>query len=186
MEFIPELKIGWLNGWLPLALFYVVFGGLMAIFPREVVRKLYDISGWSKQQRLLSLAGKTFALAFLGLMIFAPLKIEKNIALIGGVIYLLGFAIMIIALLNYRNAPEGQPATRGAYRFSRNPQWLGLASMFLGVGLATGAGLAIILLCMAATFYHFRLLGEERACLEQYGDSYQAYLESTSRYLKVF
>jgi hypothetical protein len=65
MEFLPMMKLGWLNGWIPLVVFYLPFGLLMLIWPKDIVKKLYAVSGWSKTERIMSLAGKPFALTCL-------------------------------------------------------------------------------------------------------------------------
>lgn len=44
MELLPGLKLGWLDGWLPLVILYGAFGILLIVFPREVVSRLYDRS----------------------------------------------------------------------------------------------------------------------------------------------
>jgi protein-S-isoprenylcysteine O-methyltransferase Ste14 len=183
MEFLPEMQLGWLNGWLPLAGFYAVFGVLMLVFPRAVVLKLYDISGWSRAQFRLSLAGKPFALASLALIIFTPLKLGQPVFWIGGGLFVLGYVGMLVALFNYAGTPADQPVEKGLYRYSRNPQWLSLLAMLLGSAIAVGSGLAVGLLLVAAGFYHFRILGEERSCLARYGESYRAYLQRVPRYL---
>jgi protein-S-isoprenylcysteine O-methyltransferase Ste14 len=58
--------------------------------------------------------------------------------------------------------------------------------MFIGTGVMVGSGLAILCMLVAIIFYHFRILGEERACLAAYGEPYQAYLERVPRYLAIF
>ena len=182
MEFLPDLQLGWLNGWIPIVAFYVLFGLLMALFPKDIVAKLYAVSGWTRKQRLLSLAGKPFALAGLGLDIFLPLKTGQPIFWIGGVIFLLGLAGITTALLNFRNTPASQPIERGLYRISRNPQVLGLVVIQVGVSIMVGSWLAIVCMLIAIAFYHFRILGEERACLAEYGTPYQEYLDRVPRY----
>ncbi len=145
---LPDMKLGWVNGWLMLAAFYIVFGVLMAIFPREIMAKLYNVVGWSREQRIFSAAGKVFNLTCLVLIIFTPLKIEQGVFIAGSVVFLLGFAGMMVALFNYRNTPADQPVTQG--------------------------------------LYHFRVLGEERACLSSYGESYQDFMARVPRYFLFF
>jgi protein-S-isoprenylcysteine O-methyltransferase Ste14 len=182
MEFLPTIRLGWLNGWIPLAMFYLPFGFLMLIWPKEIVKKLYAVSGWSRTERIMSLAGKPFALVCLGLLIFTPLKLWQPVFWLGGGIFLTGFLVMFIALFNYRNTPANQAVERGLYRYSRNPQWFGLMLMFLGSGVMIGSWLAVLLMLGAMIFYHFRILGEERACLAAYGEPYRQYLERVPRY----
>ncbi len=45
MQLFPVLKAGFFNGWLLAAIFYLVFGILLLIFPKPVVARLYDRSG---------------------------------------------------------------------------------------------------------------------------------------------
>jgi protein-S-isoprenylcysteine O-methyltransferase Ste14 len=186
MEWLPALKLGWFNGWLMLGVFYLIFGILMLLFPKDVVVKLFSISGWSKQQRILSSIGKVFSLSCLGIIIFSPLKIGQGIFVAGGVLFMLGFAGMMVALFNYRNTAPDQPVTQGLYRVSRNPQWISLATMIMGTCIAIGSWAAIILLLIAAVFYHFRILGEERACLIRYGEAHRNYLKRVPRYILFF
>jgi len=186
MEILPAMKLGWLNGWLMLGVFYLVFAILMLLFPKDIVAKLFSVSSWSKAQRILSAAGKPFIFACIGLLIFTPLKIGQGVFVTGSALFLLGFAGMLVALFDFRSTPADQPVTRGFYRISRNPQWLTLATMFLGACIAIGSWAAVVLLLTAAVFYHFRILGEERACLERYGEPYRDYLKRVPRYFLFF
>jgi protein-S-isoprenylcysteine O-methyltransferase Ste14 len=186
MELFPALGLGWLNGWLLLVSFYVVFGFLLLVFPKEVVKRLYDRSGWSRAQRILNAIGKVAMFACLALIIFAPLKIGEGVFVFGMVLFVLGLVGMMAALFNYRNTPIDQPVTRGLYRVSRNPQHVMLVILLLGVCIAIGSWIAILLLAVATVFYHFRILGEENACLEQYGESYRSHMERVPRYLLFF
>jgi protein-S-isoprenylcysteine O-methyltransferase Ste14 len=186
MEFIPAMKWGWLNGWMPIAAFYLAFGILLLVFPRRVIKNLYDVSNWSREQRILSLLGKPFALSSLVLITLTPLKIGRPVFLIGMALFGLGFIGMMVALFNYRNTLPGEPATRGLYRISRNPQWLSLAAMLTGASVAVGSGIALLLIAIATVFYHFRILGEERSCQRMYGKAYLAYTRQVPRYFWVF
>jgi protein-S-isoprenylcysteine O-methyltransferase Ste14 len=89
---------------------------------------------------------------------------------------------MFVALFNYRDTPADEAVERGLYRYSRNPQWFGLMLMFVGSSVMAGSGLALLCMTFAVIFYHYRILGEERACLEAYGEPYRQYLERVPRY----
>jgi len=183
MLFIPDLQIGLLNGWVPIVFFYALFGLYLLSCPKPIVKKLYSVKGWSKRDYTLSAIGKPFSLAYLALVIISPLKIGSAVFWIGIVLYALGFIIMFSALFEYRATPADQPVRTGIYQYSRNPQWAGLELMFLGTATACGNGLAILLLLISASLYHYRILGEEKACLEAYGEPFQDYLGSARRYL---
>lgn len=186
MELIPEIGLGLLNGWLPLVFFYIVFGMMLIAFPRSVVARLYDRSGWTEAQRNLSAAGKLFIFSWLFLVIFTPLEFSRGTFVLGVLLYLIGLVGIIIALLNYWGTPLDQPVTKGLYRISRNPQQVTILIIFLGITLMIGSWLALILLGIGAVLAHARVLAEERSCLEQYGASYGNYMEEVPRYLFFF
>ena len=91
----------------------------------------------------------------------------------------------VIALLNFKKTPFDQPVTRGLYRISRHPQQLMFFISFFGICIAIGSWLALLILIISKFFGHFRTLEEEKACLEQYGDSYRAYIKSVPRYFLI-
>ena len=186
MELFPVFQIGWLNGWLLLCILYSVFGLLLLVFPREVVRRLYDRSDWSRRQRVLTLIGKLIALVWFPLIIFAPLKVGTPVFVLGTVIFALGLAGFVVALFNFRNTPLDQPVTKGLYRISRHPQQFTLLVAGVGISIAIGSWLILSMLLVGLVFTHRKILAEEASCLKQYGDSYRAYMERVPRYLLFF
>lgn len=52
-ELFPALTTGWLNGWILLALLYLMFGALLPTFPKDLLAALYeyDRSGLSERQK---------------------------------------------------------------------------------------------------------------------------------------
>jgi protein-S-isoprenylcysteine O-methyltransferase Ste14 len=125
------------------------------------------------------------ALSTIGLFIFLPLKVGTLAFWIGLAIYGTGLVIFNTALFNYRNTPLEQPVTRGIYRFSRNPQQIGLLLAFLGTGFAVGSWLMVGAILLMSFSAHTRVLAEERACLLQYGDAHQEYMNRIPRYFGV-
>ncbi|NOR82194.1 MAG: DUF1295 domain-containing protein [Ardenticatenales bacterium] len=184
MELFPELGLGWLNGWLPLGFLYLIFGILLAIFPKDVVKRLYDKSGWRPRPRILRITGKLFAVVLFGLIIFTPLKVGDNVLILGGILFALGLVGFAIALFNFKNTPFGQPVARGLYRVSRNPQILALSISLLGICIAAGSWVTTFLLVVTQLFSHARILSEEKSCLKQYGDSYRNYIKRVPRYFR--
>jgi protein-S-isoprenylcysteine O-methyltransferase Ste14 len=186
MELSPELKFGLPNGWVLLVFFYIVFGVLLMSFPKSVVARLYDRSGWTKTQRILSATGKLFILSWLFLMIFTPLVIGSAVFFLGVFLYALGLIGFVLALLNFRDTPPEQPVTRGLYQISRNPQQVSILVALFGISLAVGSWLAVLLIAIGAVVAHVRVLAEEQSCLEQYGASYESYMKRVPRYFVFF
>jgi protein-S-isoprenylcysteine O-methyltransferase Ste14 len=186
MALLPEFRVGWLNGWILLVVYGLVFGAVVWSFPRQVITRLYDKSHWTRKQRVLTSIGKVLGSALFLLLVFSPLRIGHAVFVVGTAVFALGLIGVVVALLNFRSAPPGQPATQGLYRVSRNPQSMMLALVFLGVCLTTGSWAALLLLAVVAVCYHFRIRAEERSCLAQYGDAYWDYTARVPRYLPFF
>lgn len=187
MEFLPTFRLGLLNGWLFLAIFYLIFGVMLLVFPREVVKRLYDLPRHTGRIKALWIAGRLIAFALMfGLLVALPLQIGQPVLALGVAVYLLGLIMITWALITYRNTPLDQPVVDGLYRVSRNPQALGLMLIVLGACLAVGSWLAVLMWAAMTAFYHLRIVGEERLCLEQYGDSYRAYMARVPRYFLFF
>jgi len=183
MELFPALQLGWLNGWLLLVILYGVFGLLLWIFPRDVVARLYDRSGWSPQQGRLVAMRLPFALLSFALIMLTPLRVGTGMFAIGVAVFAFGLLSFVIALLNFRDTPPDQPAEIGLYRLSRNPQSVSLIVATVGMCLAIGSWAALLTTAITMVFGHIRILAEEGACLRQYGDSYRAYMQRVPRYL---
>ena len=186
MELMPELKLGWVNGWVPMCLLYGVFGILLVTFPKDVLARLYDRSGWTQKQRVRAAIGKLPALAYLGLIVYSPLKVREAVFVIGSTVFVLGLAGFVVALFNFRGTPADQPITMGLYSVSRNPQILSLIVSFLGIAIAAGSWFAVITLVALSLGAHVQIAAEGRSCLAQYGDSYRTYMKHVPRYFLFF
>jgi protein-S-isoprenylcysteine O-methyltransferase Ste14 len=186
MEFFPDLQLGWCNGWLPLAVFYLFFALLMRSFPREVVQRLYAGSAPSTGQRILNVLGFPFDLAVITLSALTPLKIGRPVFLLGMTMYALGLLGFVWALFNFKDSPMDQPVKNGLYRYSRNPQWVTMAMVLFSIGIAVGSGMILLSFAVRIVCNHFRILGEEKYCLELYGEPYRQYMKRVPRYALFF
>jgi len=186
MEWMPEFRLGWLNGWIPLLLLSLTDIILFLIFPKDVIKRLFDRSGWTRRQVLFTLVGKLCALLCLGMLIFTPLKIGSIVFVIGTTITVPGLFGLASALIAFRKTPLGEPVTNGLYKISRHPQIVMASVVLLGGCIGIGSWSAILLLLLARIYSHFSILAEEEVCLKQYGDSYQQYLDGVPRYFVFF
>jgi protein-S-isoprenylcysteine O-methyltransferase Ste14 len=116
-------------------------------------------------------------------MIFTPLQTGSLFLYVGLAIYLLGFSVVMLSLVEYRRAEADRPVLQGIYAVSRNPQWIGLVLVFAGTAIAVATWLQLGLLAVLVVAYHFQILLEERTCLGLYGKDYQAYMKRVFRYL---
>jgi protein-S-isoprenylcysteine O-methyltransferase Ste14 len=186
MELNPTLEIGLLNGWILLIIEFIIEGGLLLVFPKDVVARLFDRSGWSKKQKVFTILGKVFSLACLLLIVLTPLKIGTSVFIIGILLYVVGLVGLVVAMFNFRDTPLDQPVTIGLYGVSRHPQITAIFILFFGICLAIGSWIALFALVMSRLFQHFGILAEEEICLKRYGEPYRAYMERVPRYILFF
>ncbi len=180
------LRLDWLNGWIPVALLGLTDVIIFALFPKDVDKRLFDRSGWPRRTVYFTLVSKLFALACLSFLSFSPIKFNGFLFIVSTIFVLLGLLGVLIALLNFKNAPPDQPVITGLYQISRHPQIVTSSLVILGACLMVGSWIALILLLLARIFGHASLIAEEQICLEIYGQPYRQYLEKVPRYLFFF
>ena len=186
MELFPVFTIGLLNGWLLMAIFLLIFGIIVTTSPKEVIKRLYDEEGWTKQQYTFTKLAKICGVIHLVLLIFTPLKLWSVEFAIGMTIFSIGTIGMAVALINFKKAPLNEPIISGLYKISRNPQIVMLYLVSLGSSLAIGSWTAVIIVIISIICSHFRILGEEKRLTEQYGASYLEYKKRVPRYFIFF
>lgn len=186
MELLPDLTIGWLNGWLVIILLALADGILFLTFPKKVVRRLFDRSGWSQRQQAFTIVGKLCGLVCLTLLTLTPLKIGSPVFVMGMILTVFGLFGLVEALFDFRNTPLDEPVTRGLYRFSRHPQIMMSSVVLLGGCIAIGSWVAVAFWAVARLMEHFGIVAEEQVCLKQYGEAYRAYLKRVPRYFLFF
>lgn len=183
---MPTFQIGWLNGWILLVLLVLTDGVLFLSFPKPVVARLFDRSGWSQKQATLTVLSKLCALFCIVSIVLTPLKIGSPVFIAGIILVAMGLAGLVKAVLDFRHTPLDQPVVRGLYRISRHPQMVMASVVILGACLAIGSGAAVIAFAATKVLGHYGILAEEEVCLRRYGDDYRAYLQRVPRYLVFF
>jgi len=80
--------------------------------------------------------------------------------------------------------PSTAVVTSGPYRFSRNPLYVGLAIVYLGLALAFDVWWGIVLLVLVLLVMHMGVIQREERYLERkFGDAYRQYRLAVRRYL---
>ena len=80
--------------------------------------------------------------------------------------------------------PTTALVVHGPYRFTRNPMYLALALLYLGVALLLNAAWPLVLLPVAIMLVERWVIAREEAYLERrFGDAYRAYQARVRRWL---
>ncbi|MFX1464651.1 MAG: methyltransferase family protein, partial [Promethearchaeota archaeon] len=116
---------------------------------------------------------------------FLPLKLGTAWLNIGLFVYLFGVIFTIVAGINLDTTPVDRPATKGLYRISRNPIYLGTFLIVIGIGIACASWLFLLLIAIFIVTIHLTVVAEERWCLEKYGDAYREYMNRTPKWIGI-
>jgi protein-S-isoprenylcysteine O-methyltransferase Ste14 len=139
------------------------------------------------------LAAVLLGVAFRYVVAPAPVPVARMISAVGGTgILLCGVAIIVSARMHFVRTgqspipwkPSPSLILKGPYRFTRNPMYVGITLVVIGIGVAAN-NLWISLFALPAllTVHVIAVLPEERYLSEKFGDSYRTYLTQVRRYL---
>ncbi|HDZ19263.1 hypothetical protein LCGC14_0835620 [marine sediment metagenome] len=184
MSLIPAFQLGLLNAWiLIIPEILLMFIGNKTIKKREMLSVSESLSESGKRVKnlLTVLTVPIFGAYFYS--IFLPLKLITVWFYIGLCIYLLGFSVQITAWKNLATSSVDKPVTKGVYRFSRNPMYIGEFFVYLGITIAciSWIFLFIVIDYIALSYVWARF--EEQECLKKYGDSYREYMNRIPRWI---
>jgi protein-S-isoprenylcysteine O-methyltransferase Ste14 len=110
---------------------------------------------------------------------------------LGAVLLIPGWLLVFVGERSFKrvgtNVPPWRPAlalaTDGAYRYLRNPMYVGAIMMLLGIAAALASDWIAILIIPTALTLHFGVvLREERYLEAKFGDDYRAYKARVPRY----
>jgi protein-S-isoprenylcysteine O-methyltransferase Ste14 len=101
-----------------------------------------------------------------------------------------GLVIVIISLFNLGSSTRmGLPSentkfkSKGIYRYSRNPMYLGFHLCTLAAMICTANIVVVFLGIYSMAIYHFIIVGEERFLEIRFGNEYVDYRKKTRRYI---
>jgi len=185
MLLIPAFQIGVWNAWI-----FMIWPWVDMLAVRLVGLDVYRrASGQpsemktSHQYRVVSyvsMAVDTMAVAY---SIFLPLKLGTIWFYAGLSIFLLGLVVLTAATVKFATTPMDVPITRGIYHYSRHPLYLASLLIYLSVGIASASWVFLLVFFIQSVSIRIAAVGEERYCLDKYGDAYREYIDRTPRWL---
>jgi len=170
-------------------LFYI--GGYAIVYPLRLWAEKkrgspFEDPELTSQKRVM-IPAAIWMISGLAISIFVPIN--------SGLLYFTGLIIAIIGLVLvgivfHSFAIQPGLATSGIQRYSRNPNYIGWTTYFLGLTLigwseSIWSILFLLYLIYTAAYLHWNVLQEEVFLANKYGESYQDYLKKTPRYLGI-
>ena len=125
---------------------------------------------------------------FLPHMILPPTLFLKVIRILGSVLFVVGaLSFTACALQVYLGKIfKWGIADKGLYRIIRHPQYLTLGLWGIGMSILWPRFLVLASLSLMFILYYFLAKDEERRMLNQFGEGYWRYMESTGMFLPRF
>jgi protein-S-isoprenylcysteine O-methyltransferase Ste14 len=182
MSLIPEFELGLWNAWvfiLPIIILSLIGSRILG------KRGPGGFSGHTKKEKMLGSIDMVIVFAFYAYSVFLPLKLGTLWVSAGLLIYLLGMLGMILALLSFHNTPVDKPVTKGVYRISRHPMYVGQILIYISISIACLSWIFLLPVIVAAILESYIVTAEERICLNQYGDAYREYMDRIPRWLGI-
>ena len=182
MPFIPEFELGLWNAWVLVIPMLILSVAGYRILGR---RGSGGFSGYTKREKTLESIGMVIVFAFYAYSVFLPLKVGTFWFFAGLLIYLLGMLFVILALLSFHAAPVDRPVTKGVYRISRHPMYVGETLIYISISVACLSWIFLLPVIVTVIYESYIVTAEERICLNQYGDAYREYMDRTPRWIGI-
>ena len=145
-----------------------------------------EVSSFTEKVKTVSNLSSLVMLLPFAYSIFLPLKLETIWFVSGLLIYLLAMFFVVTGLLNFATTPVNELVTRGVYSISRNPGYLGMFLVNVGIGIACLSW--VFLLVAIVDFLLLRwyvVVVEEPFLIEKYGVTYREYMNMTPRWIGI-
>jgi protein-S-isoprenylcysteine O-methyltransferase Ste14 len=186
MSFLPAFEMGVWNTWI-FMFAWVFFHVVPITWPifRYDIKAMYKKSAatppYNKTEKIISNLGMAVWIILFIYSIFLPLPLGTPLLYAGIALFVVGLVIFEIAMIPWYTTPFDEPITKGLYRYSRHPIYIGVFVQYIGIGIASASGLFLLLIIVSIALS--TVAAEERFCCEKYGDTYRDYMNRTPRWL---
>jgi protein-S-isoprenylcysteine O-methyltransferase Ste14 len=182
MSLMPAFEIGVWNAWILVIPMLITFFFDMRVTAARESGQSGDFQLTTKEKRIINAVFLPLTVCLI-YAVFLPLQLEKAWLYSGLLIFSFGVVFTIVAVLNFATSPRDKVITKGLYGISRNPMYIGLLIMQIGLGITCSSWLYLLLTVMLMILLNANLSGEERYCLYKYGDDYREYMNRTPRWV---
>ena len=170
MSLVPTFEIGFYNAW--------IF--LIPIFFMHIINVRVKTGGPSV---------KILIVLFLILHIlpfFLPLKLNTIWFYAGLIIYIVGTTMGYLAIYGFATTPIDKPVSKGIFRYSRNPMYLGGFILFIGISLVSISWSLFLIASVWMILTHVMEIPiEESECIKKFGTDYIEYMKKTPKWLGI-
>jgi protein-S-isoprenylcysteine O-methyltransferase Ste14 len=183
VSLIPAFELGLWNAWI-----FILPMIIISILGSKILGKrgAEEVSSLTKRVKTANSLYFLILVLLYAYSIFLPLELNTVWFYAGVLIYLLGVLVVILSLLSFHTTPADKLVTKGVYRISRNPWYVGDFLVNTSVGIAC---LSWVFLLVAIAFFlllrYYVVVVEEPFLIEKYGDTYKEYMNRTPRWIGI-
>jgi protein-S-isoprenylcysteine O-methyltransferase Ste14 len=188
MSLVPAFEIGIWNTWIFMVA-WVFFHMIPLTWPifRYDIKAMFKKGGasppYNKTEKIINNLGTAVWVILFIYSIFLPLPLGTPMLYAGIALFIVGLIIIEIARIPWTKAAIDEPVTKGIYRYSRHPAYIGVFVQYIGIGIASASGLFLLLIVIQIALSASVVAAEERFCSEKYGDTYRQYMNRTPRWI---
>lgn len=185
-----NLELGLYNLWIFLAVGYGLIWALMIFANRKRGSSIEDPDFYeSPSGKKCGTINRVHLLVVFLVCLLTPLNFRK-LFLIGLPLYIIGIVLNAIAMYSFAEFTGGVN-TKGIYRYSRNPMYIGASLFYLGLcligwSLSVSGILLLVVLIWWFILSHKAILLEESFLEQKYGETFLRYKKSVPRYFLFF
>ena len=182
MSLIPAFELGLWNAWILVIPILIIMFSDMKITSNRESGRIEDFKLTKKENQLTYFVFLPMIVSYI-YAIFLPLQPGTTWLYSGLILYVFGVVFTIITIQNFATTPKDMVITKGLYRFTRNPMYIGLILLQIGIGIACSSWLYLLLTVALIILLNANASAEERYCIHLYGDEYQKYKDRTPRWI---
>jgi protein-S-isoprenylcysteine O-methyltransferase Ste14 len=183
MSYIPDFELGLWNAWvfiLPLIVYWLV--GIKFLFSKRMPESPPPTR--RKDKILSNILVRTMLFSFF-YSIFVPLKLGTIWFYIGLLVYLIGMILVTISMMDFATTPLNKPVTKGVYRFSRNPMFIGFFLVYFGIAITCVSWVYLLITVVFIVVVYYMSPLEEAVTLGHYGTAYGDYMKRTPKWIGI-
>jgi protein-S-isoprenylcysteine O-methyltransferase Ste14 len=184
MSLIPAFEIGVWNAWILIIPMVITFFFDMRVTAARESGQSGDFQLTTKEKRIINAVFLPLVISLV-YAVFLPLQLGTAWLYSGLLIFSFGVVFTIVAVLNFATSPRDKVITKGLYGVSRNPMYIGLLIMQIGLGITCSSWLYLLLTLVLMILLNANLSAEERYCLYMYEDAYREYTSKTPRWIGI-
>ena len=183
MSLVPAFELGLWNAWIFIVPFIVYwFVGIKFLFAPRMPESP------SLKRRKIEIVANILVIIMFGSFIysiFVPFKLGTIWFYIGLLVYLIGIVLITKSMIDFATTPLDKPVTKGAYRYSRNPMFIGFFIVYLGIAVACISWVYMLLTILFILMMHYLSPFEEAITLGHYGKAYKEYMKRTPKWIGI-